>query len=94
MATVHIPSLLRDLTGGAEQLQVDISEGERITVREVLDGLEQRFPGMRARLLDAQGELAPHLAVFIDGEQAGMGLMAKVGAENDLFFLAPIVGGV
>lgn len=93
MATVHIPSLLRDLTGGAEQVRVDISEGERMTVREVLEGLERRFPGMRARLLDAQGELVPHIAVFIDGEQAGMGLMAKVGAENDLFFLAPIVGG-
>ena len=93
MATVYIPSLLRDLTGNVEQVQVDIPAGNKMSVREVLDVLEKSYPGMRARLLDDQGDLVPHLAVFIDGESAGMGLMAKLGADNELFFLAPIVGG-
>ena len=93
MATVHIPSLLRDLTGNVEQVQVDIDEGETLSVRKVLEQLEGRYPGMSARLLDEQGDLVPHLAVFIDGESAGMGLMAKLGPDNDLYFLAPIVGG-
>ncbi len=93
MAMVHIPSLLRDLTGNADQVRVDIPEGESKSVREVLDLLEGSYPGMKARLLDEQGDLVPHLAVFIDGESAGMGLLAKLGADNELFFLAPIVGG-
>ena len=62
-------------------------------MREVLDLLEARYPGMKARLLDDEGDLVPHLAVFIDGESAGMGLLAKLGTDNELFFLAPIVGG-
>ena len=31
--------------------------------------------------------------IEIDGEPAGMGLLAKVRREHSLFFLAPIVGG-
>lgn len=93
MATVHIPSLLRDLTGNAEQVQVDIPGGRKMSVMEVLDVLEAKYPGIRGRLLDDQGNLVPHMAVFIDGESAGMGLLAKLGADNDLYFLAPIVGG-
>ena len=93
MATVFIPSLLRDLTGNAEQVQVEIPDGETLSVRKVLELLEERYPGMSARLLDEKGDLVPHLAVFIDGESAGMGLTAKIGPHNELFFLAPIVGG-
>ncbi len=94
MATVHIPSLLRGLTGNAEQVDVDIAPEETRTVREVLDHLEERFPGIAGRLLDPEsGELVPGIAVFIDGAPAGMGLLAKVREEHSLFFLAPIVGG-
>jgi hypothetical protein len=94
MATVHIPSLLRELTQNAEQVEVDIPPGEKMSVREVLDRLDERFPGIKARLLDeTSGELVPELAVFIDGEPAGLGLLAKVQQEDAIFFLAPIVGG-
>ncbi len=94
MTTVHIPSLVRNLTGGAEQVEVDIAPGEKLSVREVLAQLEERFPGLAGRLLEQEsGELVPGLAVFIDGEPAGMGLLSKVGQEDSLFFLAPIVGG-
>ena len=94
MTTVHIPSLVRDLTGGAEQVDVDLAPDEKLAVREVLVRLEERFPGLAGRLLDQEsGELVPGLAVFIDGEPAGMGLLAKVGRQDSLFFLAPIVGG-
>ncbi len=94
MTTVHIPALLRDLTGGAEQVHVELPAGETVSVRELLRTLEQRHPGLRARLIDpATDDLVPHLAVFIEGEPAGMGLLAKVGSEDNLYFLAPIVGG-
>ncbi len=92
MATVHIPSLLRGLTGGADEAEVDIPPGETLTVREVLGRLEQHFPGLTARLVAGE-EFVPGIAVFIEGEQAGMGLLAKVRPADNLFFLAPIVGG-
>jgi len=94
MATVHIPSLLRELTQQAEEVEVDIPAGERLTVRELLARVDARYPGVTARLVDGEsGELVPEFAVFIDGEPAGMGLLAKVAHEDAVYFLAPIVGG-
>ncbi len=92
MASVHIPALLRGLTGGADEVGVDIADGESLTVREVLRRLEQRFPGLTAALVEGEG-FVPGIAAFIDGEPAGMGLMAKVRPADNLYFLAPIVGG-
>ena len=48
--TVRVPTALRSLTGGADEV---LCAGE--TVREVLGELERRFPGMRARLVDDKG---------------------------------------
>ena len=94
MTTVHIPSLVRDLTGNAGEVAVEIPAGEKMAVREVLLRLEERFPGITARLTDeAGGGLMPGLAVVINGEQAGMGMLAKVSQQDDVFFVAAIVGG-
>lgn len=93
MAIVHIPSLMRDLTGNQAQLEVEIPPGETWSIRAVLHHLETRFPGIEARILVA-GELMPGLAVFIDGEQYFLGLAEKVKPENEVYFLNPIVGGV
>ena len=92
MTTVHIPAPLRHLTEGAEQVTVTIPPGQQRTVRELLTELEQRHPGLMAELTEA-GELSPYLAVFVDGEQAGMGLQTKITEENEVFFLAPVAGG-
>ena len=92
MATVFIPALLRDLTGNAERVVVEIPEGQTRTVREVVEELGQRYPGIAERLLD-EGELVPSLAVFINSEQISMGLMARIHSTDELYFLAPIVGG-
>ena len=92
MATVHIPALLRDLTRDAERTEVEIPAGQAITVADLLRQLEQRFPGLSERLV-AEERLVPGLAVFIGGEQARMGLLAKVRQEDDVYFLAAIVGG-
>ncbi len=92
MATVHIPALLRDLTGGAERVEVEMAAGETLTVREVVARIEAMHPGMELRLLE-EDDLAAGLAVFIDGEQAGLKLNAKVRPEDEVFFLPPIAGG-
>ena len=50
MITVRIPTPLRSLTGGEEQVQ---APGE--TVKAVIDTLEKKHPGLRDRLLDDNG---------------------------------------
>lgn len=92
MATVHIPALLREMAGGAERVEVEIPAGETLTVRQVLERLDNDHRGLLEALLYGD-ELLPGIAVFIDDHQALMGLRAKVGAENEVRFLPPIVGG-
>jgi molybdopterin synthase sulfur carrier subunit len=40
---------------------------EGVTVREVLDAALRDRPRLRAYLLDEQGRLRPHVAIFVDG---------------------------
>lgn len=87
MATVFIPSQMRDLTGGQSQLEVAAT-----SVREVIVRLEQQFPGIRARLC-RNDELAPSLQVTIDGTLSHRGIRAKVGPASEVHFLPAIGGG-
>jgi sulfur-carrier protein len=38
------------------------------TVRQVIDVLEGRYPGLRLKLRDETGALRPYVRVFVDGE--------------------------
>lgn len=93
MATVHIPALLRDLTGGAEQVSVEIPPGEKITVRQLLERLSADHEGLLDALL-YDDDLMPGIAVLIDSDHALMGLQAKVEAGSEVHFLPAVVGGV
>lgn len=48
--TVRIPTPLRTLTGGADEVPADGA-----TVAEVIDNLEANHPGMKERLCDEKG---------------------------------------
>jgi MoaD family protein len=48
--TVRIPTPLRTLTGGQEEV-----DARGRTVRDVIDDLEKHYPGMRERLCDDKG---------------------------------------
>ncbi len=92
MAVVHVPSLLQDLTGGVETVEVQVSGEGRTSVRQVVEELDRRFPGLAARLL-GEDDLMPGIAVFIDGEQNRLGLRAKIAGDSQIFFIPPVVGG-
>ena len=87
MPIVWIPSLLRPLTGGQETVTV---EGE--TVGQVMANLEQRYPGLRARLF--QGDrLRPNLSLLVDGELSTRGLLQKLSEDSEIRFIPAIHGG-
>ena len=50
MVTVRIPTPLRTLTGGRDEVSVD---GR--TVREVIERLDEKHPGIKERLCDERG---------------------------------------
>ena len=87
MPRVFIPPLLRPLTGDVEEVVVDAKN-----VRQVIDALESRFPGIKSRLCDEDG-LMPGLSVAVDGNVSSLGLLQQVGEKSEVHFLPAIGGG-
>jgi molybdopterin synthase sulfur carrier subunit len=87
MPLVFIPPQLRSVSGNADRIQI-----EAATVRQVVNALEDHFPGIRGRLC-AGDALRPGLAVAIDGKVSSAGLQQKVAADSEVHFLPAIGGG-
>lgn len=87
MAIVVVPALLRKLTNGRDRVEVT---GRN--VGQIIDALEQRFPGFKDQLLD-NGELKASVAVSIDGEMGTGGLLDRVKDSSEVFFIPAIGGG-
>ena len=87
MAEVWIPRQLQGLTGGHQRVQA-----VGLTVRQVIDNLEDTYPGIIHFLCDDNG-IAPNMAVVVDGETSYMGLLEKVQENSEIHFLPAIGGG-
>ena len=88
MATVYIPSLLEGLTGGARTV-----EAPGRNLRQVINALDERYPGMKERLLDEDGALIPEIMAAIDGETNHLGLLQPVTDATEIQFVPAIGGG-
>ncbi|MEX2237870.1 MAG: MoaD/ThiS family protein [Dehalococcoidia bacterium] len=86
MATVWIPSLLRDLCGGDDRVTV---AGE--TVAEAFERLDEACPGIRGRVLDG-GRVKPGITVFVDGEEMES-LRQSLRPESEIQILPAMGGG-
>jgi molybdopterin converting factor small subunit len=60
---VLIPSALRSYTGQSRL------QATGATLEALLDGLEQRYPGIRFRMVDEQAAIRPHIRIFVNGTQ-------------------------
>ncbi|MEM7274804.1 MAG: MoaD/ThiS family protein [Actinomycetota bacterium] len=81
MATVHIPSTLRELSGGVAEVEI-----EAATVRRLIAALEERFPGMGERLRDGT-------SVSINGEIMPDALYEDIPDGAEVHFLPTLAGG-
>ena len=87
MATVFIPPLIRDLTGGQTKVSIP---GE--SVQEVIAELETRFPGISGRLCE-DGRIRPGMAVFVDSQISTVGLRQRLSGDSEVHFHPAISGG-
>ena len=87
MATVFIPTMLQPMAGGAKQVAVEAKN-----MRQVIDMLDQLYPGMKDRLVE-ENKIRPNLAIAIDGEVARMGLLERVSENSEVHFVPAIGGG-
>ncbi len=60
---VRIPSPLRSLTAG--QGEVD---GAGANINDLIENLEKKFPGMKARLYDETGNLRRFVNIYVNEE--------------------------
>ena len=79
--------MLQKMTDGAQKVDM-----EARNVRQVIERLEELYPGIKDRLLE-NGDIAPNIAVAIDGDVAIMGLLQRVGENSEVHFVPAIGGG-
>lgn len=87
MALVFIPNQMRSLTGGLDRVELSAE-----SLGQVIRLLDERFPGLAARLTD-DGQLTRGLAASIDGNVTARGLLARVGPTSEVHFIPAIGGG-
>jgi molybdopterin synthase sulfur carrier subunit len=86
---VKVPTILRTHTGGEGQV-----DGEGGTVREVLEDLEGRFPGIRARLVTDNGALHRFVNVYVNDEDVRyLGSLETEVSDGDVVSILPAVAG-
>jgi len=87
MAEVHLPSTLPPLFPELPR-RIDVDAG---TVDEVIDRLEERWPGVRDRLCEPGPALRPHINVYVNRERAALDTAIEGGSRVDV--IAAISGG-
>jgi len=88
LSTIFIPTMLLSLTSGTKRVEM-----EARNVRQVIERLDEMFPGIKERLVE-DGEIRPSLAIAIDGDVAIMGMLEKVGENGEVHFVPAIGGGI
>src|SRR3989475_12588084 len=91
MATVYVPTPLRQATGGRSKLT---ASGR--TVKELLDGLERTYPGIRQQLCDETGEIRSFINVFVNGTEIRQleGLLTPVQDADEVSIIPAMAGGL
>ena len=87
---VKVPTLLRGQVGGAAVVEADGAG----TLRQVLDDLEARYPGLKARIVTDDGSLHRFVNVYVNDEDVRyLGALETPVDEGDTVSILPAVAG-
>ncbi len=87
--TVRIPTPLRKLTGGADEVSV-----EGATIGELIDNLEAAHAGLKERLCDESGEVRRFVNIYLNDEDVRF-LQGRETAlkDGDEVSIVPAIAG-
>ena len=89
--TIHIPGPLRQYSGGQQQVKIETSPA---TLRDAMDELWQKFPAIRDRVLNEEGQVRQHINIFVGKENVRYtGDFATRLSSNDEISILPAVSG-
>ena len=89
-ATVRIPTPLRKVTNGEDKASVAAG-----TMVEVVESLEEQFPGLKARICDDDGELRSFVNVYVNGEDIRFldGMGSAISSGDEISIVPAVAGG-
>ena len=90
MATVRIPTPLRKLTQGKEEVTA-----AGATIGEVLADLDKKYPGIKARICDDNGQVKRFVNIFANDEDIRFlqNLETPVADSDEVSIVPAIAGG-
>lgn len=87
----HIPGALRVYTDGQRQVEIERGPGP---LRDVLLELWARYPGLRDRLANEQGEVREHINIFLGNENVRfLGELATPVPDGAEITIVPAISG-
>jgi molybdopterin synthase sulfur carrier subunit len=89
MPSVRIPTPLRKLSGDREELNINAAN-----VSELIEGLEQECPGIKARICDDEGNIRRFINLYVNNEDIRFlnGKETEL-SENDSVSIIPAIAG-
>ena len=84
---VLIPAPLRSYTADAAAVT---ALGQ--TLDELATDLDRRYPGMRFRVIDEQGQIRPHIKFFVNGAQK-RSLAEPLAEADEVLIVCALSGG-
>jgi sulfur-carrier protein len=90
--TFHIPGALREFTEGRSTVEIDATPA---TLADAFSNLWLRYPGIRDRVVDEQGQVRQHISVFVGNENIRYtgGLVTKVLEGMEISIVPAVSGG-
>ncbi len=90
MATVRIPTPLRKLTGGKEEVAADGA-----TIGELIASLESNYPGLKARICGDDGNVKRFVNIFANDEDIRYldNLETPIKETDEVSIIPAIAGG-
>ncbi len=88
---VKIPTIFRSFVGGQA-----VVEGAGGTVRELLNDLERRYPGIKGTLITEEGDLHRFVNLYVNDEDVRFtrSLDTSVNEGDTVSILPAVAGGV
>lgn len=90
MPKVRIPAPLRRLTGDQR-----VVEAGGATLADLVEDLERRFPGIKARIVDGEGKVHSFVNVFVNDEDVRFlqGMATPLREDAEVAIIPAMAGG-
>ena len=91
--TFHLPGALREFANGQSRVEMEVAAA---TLGDALAALWNRYPGVRDRVANEQGQVRDHINVFVGNENMRYtgGLATPIESAVEISIVPAVSGGI